>query len=43
MSDETHTSPITGCTVREYPSEDDWARLLQDEGKTSPHRETERG
>ena len=40
-NDETDKSPITGMSIREYPNEDDWKRILRDEAKTSPHREVE--
>lgn len=32
-----YKSPITGQTIRVYPTIDDWERLLKDAGKTGPH------
>jgi len=38
---KTYQSPVTGETIRVYPTEDDWANLLRDEGRTGPHWESQ--
>lgn len=32
-----YKSSITGCTVKVYPTMDDWRMLLKEAGKTGPH------
>jgi hypothetical protein len=37
--EETYKSPVTGQTIRVYPTEEDWRDRLKAAGKPGPHWE----